>query len=179
MQHTGDTLRISRQWVGLCNLFFSIWWDSLIKSSLTRLTIPSSDCETSLMNCLSWASGLSEVSMPSMQIFPWSRKLCCFFIFIYWGVLLRVLDLSVTLTKYFVYCLIDIPETEKVTFSIFTWILLAILTMPIISVDFPLPLRPQMASFCLAGMVRLSPPDHSSLSSHQLQKNMLPQSLKF
>ena len=84
MQHTGDTLRISRQWVGWCNLFFSIWWDSLIKSSLTWLTIPSSDCETSLMNCLSWASGLSEVSMPSMQIFPWSRKLCCF-TFIYWG----------------------------------------------------------------------------------------------
>ena len=165
MQHTGDRLIIIRQWVGLCNLFFSIWWDSLIKSSLTWLSIPASDCETSLMNCLSWANGLSEVSMPSMQIFPWSRKKCF--------VIKSIENTWLECHRLYRTDKIFLFQQQKVTFSILTWILLAILMMPMMSVDFPLPLRPQMASFCLAGIVRLSPPDHHSLSSHQFQKIMV------
>ena len=46
-----------------------------------------------------------------------------------------------------------VPQSD----SLNTWIFLAILLRPITRVDFPLPLRPQMATFCRAGIVRVSP----------------------
>ena len=52
--------------------------------------------------------------------------------------------------------------------SLSTWILRAILSSPMTRVDLPLPLLPQMATFCRGGMLRLRPPE----LGHTLEKRL-------
>ena len=52
-----------------------------------------------------------------------------------------------------------LPHSMSTVPLLYTCILLAILRSPMTRVDLPLPLLPQMATFCRGGMSRLRPPE--------------------